>query len=110
MTYSLFKRLPESKLGLYFSYLIARLTGRGSKPSGDVSGGQLPVLGNKVKPPYWNRLDDSLFDSQPGDGRQFSQKDVGRDGSEQSELVTSHGEGVSTKREYWELAARRDIV
>ena len=110
MTYSLFKGLPESKLGSYFSSLIARLTGPGSTTSGDASGAQLPVLGNKVKPRYWNKLDDNMFDSQAGDGRQFSQEGVGRDETEEIELVASHREGVSTKREYWELAAGKDIV
>lgn len=110
MAYSLLKRLPESKLVSYFSSLVARLTGPGSKPSGDGSGAQLPVLGNKVKPRYWNKLGDSLFDSQAGDGRQFSQKGVGRDETEQFELVASHGEGVGTKRGHWELATGKGIV
>ncbi|KAG7006141.1 hypothetical protein G7Y79_00016g041260 [Physcia stellaris] len=104
MAYSFFKRLPESKLVSYFSSLIAHLTGPRSIPSADGSAAQLPVLGNKVKPKYWNKLDDSLFDSQAGDGRQFSRKGVERGETLQSELVASHGEGVSTKREYWELA------
>lgn len=110
MAYSLFKRLPESKLGSYFSSLVVRLTGPGSKPSSDGSGGQLPVLGNNVKHRYWNKLEDSLFDSQASEEGQSSQERFGRDASEEFELVAAHEEGVSTNREYWELAAARNIV